>query len=260
MSKSEAHPVSEEDMNLILEPDFMAFNKIKTVLCRNNPCVRGKKCSFAHNTSELRKSICLYHFNNGCNKSDSACVHSHKDEDMYKSIIDYKKWKNPTPPPTPKPQLTSEELIQKFGEFKISLDDEDSETEDELDKIVPEDEDDKKLIDHVKESCKLPYEVIQSEDFMDVPDSFKKANPLFPIFPLEAWEIPKSDEQSPNTNEQAFPITLPMLYNIIVNQQNIMMTLSQNICTLSSQVEYLNKKVKYLENKDDSDYEDEETE
>ena len=122
MSKAEVTgkiEVSNDDLNLIFEPEFINFNKIKTLLCRNTPCLRGKKCSFAHNSTEIRRSICLYHFNNGCNKKDNVCIHSHKNEDMIKSILDYKKWKNPTPPPTPmvKPQLTQEELIQKFGVF-----------------------------------------------------------------------------------------------------------------------------------------------
>jgi len=257
MSNVEATDI-DDDLDLIFEPDFSIFNHIKTVLCRNNPCLRGKKCSFAHNKTEIRRSICLYHFNKGCNKADSLCVHSHKHEDMIKSIIDYKKWKNPTPLPAPivKP-LAQEELVQKFGEFKISLDDESE--EDELHTIVTEDEDDRKLIQMVKESKKRPYEVIQTEEFMDVPDHIKKSNPLTPAIPLEDWEIPKtSSEENPTLDHST--ITIPILYTIINNQQALIINLFQNVYNLSNDVKNLSKKVKALEHKDDSDWEDSEDE
>lgn len=230
--------LTDEDYALIFEPEFMAFNKIRTVMCRNSPCTRGNRCSFAHSSSELRRSICMYHFNKGCTKSASFCVHSHKDEDRDKSIIDYKKWKNPSPSVVPK-KLTDEELIKEFGEFKIALDDSDSEEDINIMSTSgdSEDEIDKKMVKLVKESAKRPYEVISTTSSSFTPsEEYFKIPGTAPLVPLQECESPNKEakltnpfEGTPNSD----------MYTLIYNQQIMIMNMMSQIQNLNQMVQKL---------------------
>lgn len=238
-------PVND-DKNIIFEPEFLIFNKIRTVMCRNNPCTRGSRCTFAHSSSEHRRSLCMYHFNKGCTKSATQCIHSHNMEDFNKSIIDYKKWKNPSPKVSPKKPL-DEELIKEFGEFKISLEDSDSEDETKY-----EDETDKQMAKVVKSSSKRPYEVLsirECESAFTPSDEYLKTSGIEPIVPLESWEkADNSAERLSDSPSKEQKISNPFegypnseIYTLIYNQQVMIMTMMNQIQELQNKVDALTK-------------------
>ena len=66
--------------SLIYDNSFIRFNKINTVLCRNNGCNK-EKCTFAHSNEELKKGICLYYFGGKCVNRDDKCEYSHNIKD-----------------------------------------------------------------------------------------------------------------------------------------------------------------------------------
>lgn len=224
MSVLDQAMLTEEDYNVIYEPDFITFNKIRTVLCRNSPCIRGKRCTFAHKPEELRKSICLYHFNNGCTKSASVCQHSHDDKELDKSIIDYKKWKTPSPKPEIK-KLSDEELIKQFGEFKISLDSESEEDDEDMKNC--EDESDRKMVKLIKSCSKTTYETRQTNDIIPYPEEWKNIPGISSLLPPENCEGDNSD----------------IKLSVIVANQQVMIT------NMLNQIQYLMNKVQELENK-----------
>lgn len=230
------------DKMLIFEPEFAIFNKIRTVMCRNNPCTRGSRCTFAHSTSEHRRSLCMYHFNKGCTKSASMCIHSHSDAEFEKSIVDYKKWKNPSPKVSPK-KPTDEELIKEFGEFKISLEESESDDDGEY-----EDETDKKMGAVVKSSFKRPYEVLSisnSESAFTPTKEYIEKSGIEPLVPLEDWEkadkVDDSNKEPKTTNPfENYPNS--DIYTLVYNQQVMMMTMMNQIQELQAKVESLMRK------------------
>jgi hypothetical protein len=239
-----ATSTTEQDRDLILEQDFVKFNKIRTVLCRNAPCLRGNKCTYAHSQTELRRSICMYHFNHGCNKSAHVCAHSHDDKDLQQSIIDYKKWKNP---PKKQTTITPDELANELGDFKISLDEEsDDESDDKKSESSVEttstgsgDEIDREMSKQIKKICKRPYETVPVSDTSFTPsEEYLKKTGTEPLVPLEEWE--KASQLLAQMNPYDNPISC--IYQVVYNQQIVIMNLMNEVNKLKNEVKELSEK------------------
>ena len=81
---------------VMYEADFAYFNKLNSTMCKYMTGCNNEKCTFAHNTEEFKKAICLYHFGDGCNNIASHCVFSHNKNDAIKAFKAFFKWEPKT--------------------------------------------------------------------------------------------------------------------------------------------------------------------
>ena len=139
------------DLSLFKEKEFESFNKICTVLCRNDPC-KYQNCTFAHNKQELKKSICLLFIDKKCHKR--FCNLSHDIKQLEKCIDEYKQWKLKKASPEKSPDIVEKLVIEVDNTELKTLKEKEPENKGKNEKDTPSDlsdDIDKKITNFVED-------------------------------------------------------------------------------------------------------------